>query len=621
MCGINGIYGFDNSANALQRVKAMNQKLSHRGPDNEGVYVDNHICLGHRRLSIIDLKQRANQPITDHTGRFTIVYNGEVYNFKEIRASLGAYNFTTETDSEVILAAYIKWGPSCLDRLNGMFAFAVWDLEKKELFLARDRLGIKPLYYSWSEKELIFSSEMRSLMAGRQDGNKLNMESVADFLRYQTVHAPATIIQGVNCLMPAHYIMLKNNKLTSQHYWKARINTLDACSYEKHCKNIREILYSAVEMRLISDVPFGAFLSGGIDSSAIVAMMSKLMPEKVNTFSVVFKDSQFDESIHSKLIANLYKTNHHEIPLGIEECVSEIPLSLSAMDHPSGDGPNTYVVSKATREAGITVALSGIGGDELFAGYKLFDRLYAVKSKKYLRSTPHILRQMLGWVIRNMIPDPSGEKISDLLNKEEINIKSAYSVIRKVLMDKTILKILNTKSLPANRVEHILDSELNGYLDDSHIYSQISIAEMNTYLQNVLLRDADQMSMAHALEVRLPFLDHRLIEYLLGISDDDKKTDTPKKLLVDSMYGLLPDQIINRPKMGFTFPWEKWMKNELKEFCALQLKSLSERSFINGQEVQLMWEQFIAGSKTVTWSGIWPIVVLEYWIEKNNVSA
>jgi len=222
MCGINGIYGFDNSANALQRVKAMNQKLSHRGPDNEGVYVDNHICLGHRRLSIIDLKQRANQPITDHTGRFTIVYNGEVYNFKEIRASLGAYNFTTETDSEVILAAYIKWGPSCLDRLNGMFAFAVWDLEKKELFLARDRLGIKPLYYSWSEKELIFSSEMRSLMAGRQDGNKLNMESVADFLRYQTVHAPATIIQGVNCLMPAHYIMLKNNKLTSQHYWKSK---------------------------------------------------------------------------------------------------------------------------------------------------------------------------------------------------------------------------------------------------------------------------------------------------------------------------------------------------------------------------------------------------------------
>lgn len=628
MCGINGIVGLKDAVIAKQKVTAMNTCMQHRGPDDEGTFVNDKIALGHRRLSIIDLSAAGHQPMRSSDGRYHIVYNGELYNYKELKFELqrivagsgqSAYFFQTNTDTEVIIAAYARWGTDCLKHFNGMFAFAIWDEQTQELFIARDRLGIKPLYYLFASGVFAFSSEVRSLLASDLIPKKLDENSLIDYLRYQTVHAPSTIVKGVKMLMPGHYIEMKRGELKIKNYWSLTNNIhnpLDGKDYKEVCKDVNLLLTKAVERRLIADVPFGAFLSGGIDSSAIVGLMSKVSSGRVKTFSVTFDETEFSEAKYAKLIANKFNTDHHEIKLKPADFIKQLPGALKAMDQPSGDGVNTYVVSKATKEAGITMALSGLGGDELFAGYDVFKRSLQLNNKQWLNVVPSFIRSAAGNILTMAKPGIASEKVAALLKQDAINFKSFYSLSRQLLMDEQIKGIVNTDQLIGNKVTEIIESS---QISNKSQISRVSIAEISTYMQNVLLRDTDQMSMAHALEVRVPFIDYTLVEYVLGLPDKYKVPKTPKKLLVDSLGDLLPDEIVNRPKMGFTFPWKLWIKNELKQFCENKLYALSKRKPFNEQGVMKLWEAFLKDNPRITWSRIWYLVVLENWLQENGI--
>ncbi|MBL7883089.1 MAG: asparagine synthase (glutamine-hydrolyzing), partial [Bacteroidia bacterium] len=576
-----------------------------------------------------DLSAAGHQPMPSFDGRYQIVYNGELYNFKELKFELQrvvagsnqqAYIFQTNTDTEVIIAAYIRWGADCVKRFNGMFAFAIWDTQNKELFIARDRLGIKPLYYFYTNGVFGFSSEIRSLLASDLLPKKLDEHGLIDYLRYQTVHAPNTIVKGVKMLMPGHCIEMKNEELKIKKYWSLTANISDESkgkSYEEVCKDVNTLLTKSVERRLIADVPFGAFLSGGIDSSAIVGLMSKVSSEKVKTFNISFDESEFSEAKYAQLIAKKFNTDHYEIRLTPKDFFNELPNALQAMDHPSGDGPNTYVVSKATKNAGITMALSGLGGDELFAGYDVFKRSLALNKKAWLNAFPQLIRGIGANTLKKLKPSVASEKIAELLKQQKINFNSFYPITRQVLMDNQISSILSRTPVIKNRVTEILEEAEILHLKSE--ISQVSIVEISTYMQNVLLRDTDQMSMAHALEVRVPFIDYTLVEYVLGLPDNYKSTASPKKLLVDSLGDLLPNEIVNRPKMGFTLPWKHWMKNELKSFCEEKMYSLAKRDVFNETAIITLWNHFMADNKSVTWSRVWHLIVLENWLQENNI--
>ena len=619
MCGINGIVNLGRTGNFGNQIRKMNAALAHRGPDNDGVYEDQGIALGHRRLSIIDLSSDGHQPM-NYANRFTIVYNGELYNFRELKNELSEITFKTNSDTEVILAAYAKWGENCLKHFNGMFAFAIYDQSNQELFIARDRLGIKPLYYSQINEQLIFSSEIRALLASGMIPKKMDLNSLEDYLLYQTVHAPATIIENVKMLMPGHFMKINNGSVIVKCWWKPVIKKNDhEVDYSTVCKDVRQLLRDAVERRLVADVPFGAFLSGGIDSSVILGLMSEVASSPVNTFSVTFDDSEFSESIYANQIAKKFKTIHHEIKLKPEDFLNELPNALDAMDHPSGDGPNTFVVAKATKMAGITMALSGLGGDELFCGYDIFKRSLELQNKKWLNSVPRPIRKVAGNFIRKKSSDVAGEKKAAILELKKINFESFYPISRQVLLNQQFKKIQNSKFKIQNFVFDIVSVIEKEFSDDNYLMSRVSIAEISTYMQNVLLRDTDQMSMASALEVRVPFLDYKLVEYVLNLPDDMKFPITPKKLLVDAVSDLLPSEIVNRPKMGFTFPWKNWMKNELKEFCETRLNSLGKRKPFDANGIKELWNSFLNDDPKVSWSRIWPLVVLSHWIEKNKI--
>lgn len=636
MCGINGIYGLKDANDAKLRVGQMNTAMSHRGPDDHGVFNDGPATLGHRRLSIIDLSSAGHQPMTSTDGRYTIVYNGELYNYKDLRFDLSrasrsisgeaqqSYLFATNTDTEVILAAYARWGAECLHRFNGMYAFAIWDNQSKELFIARDRMGIKPLYYSQQGDALVFASEIRSVLASGLVARKLNKRSLIDYLRYQTVHAPSTILDNVSMLLPGHYITISEAGFKIFRYWSLPAKANEAIagkSYKEVCSDVHSLLNAAVERRLVADVPFGAFLSGGIDSSAIVGMMSRVQHDKVKTFSVVFDEKDFSEAQYAQMIAKKFDTEHHEIHLRVSDFLEELPNALKAMDHPSGDGPNTYVVSKATRGAGITMALSGLGGDELFAGYDVFPRMLKLQKKRWFEMVPGFIRVMAGNALKSRKPGVQAEKMAELLKLNSFDLASAYPLSRQVLLDKQVSSLLKSKVLPSNRVLEIMADLASRSGKDLPLLSRVSAGEISTYMQNVLLRDTDQMSMAHALEVRVPFLDYTLVEYVMSVPDKFKEPHTPKKLLVDSLGDLLPPEIVNRPKMGFSFPWKHWMKNELRGFCEERLTALSRRELFDGDGVMQLWRSFLADDPRVTWSRVWPLVVLENWMQENKIES
>jgi asparagine synthase (glutamine-hydrolysing) len=625
MCGISGIVKLAINDEALYApIERMNQALAHRGPDDEGIWVEGPIALGHRRLSIIDLSSAGHQPMLSPDGNLVLVFNGEIYNFRALKAELSDYPFQSGSDTEVILAAYTRWGIDCLKKFNGMFALALWDRAKQSLLLARDHLGIKPLYLFEHAQKILFASEIRALLASGMVPRKINPSGLSDYLRYQTVHAPQTIVQGVRMLEPGHYVLIHGNGHCEEAaFWEpfGKKPKLEALDWKHACALVQEALLQSIERQMIADVPFGAFLSGGIDSSSIVALMSQVSTTSVKTFSVTFLEEAYSEAIYARQIAEKYKTDHHEIRLKADDFLHTIPIALKAMDHVSGDGPNTYVVSGATRRAGIKMALSGLGGDELFGGYPIFRRSKDLNNLQWVNNLPPFLRNAIAWSLQQSSSSVAVRKMAEVLRLSKMNPFSAYHLSRQSWSEASIAKLAPGLEKVPNAVSDILEKiQGQAFFSSAPLLSQISVAEISTYMQNVLLRDSDQMSMAHALELRVPFLDYELVELLLAVTDEVKLPNNgPKPLLVAAMGEWLPETIVKRPKMGFTLPYELWMKGALREFCSEHLKQLGNRPFFDAATLQKLWHDFLQGNPGVKWSHLWSLVVLEEWLENNGI--
>jgi len=622
MCGIAGIHGLEGLSDPEAVARRMTDAMAHRGPDATGVLRRGNAVLGHRRLSIIDLASHSNQPFVSADGRYALAFNGEIYNYRELKAQLD-WPWRTGSDTEVLLAAFARWGTDCLHRLHGMFAFAVHDAATDELFIARDRMGIKPLYWYRDDERVLFASELRALLATGLVPRRLDTDALVDHLRYQTVHAPATMVQGVRMLEAGHWLRISDQEVRTEQWYNlvaAADRSAEQLPIDQVRREVRDRLSRAVEKRLVSDVPFGAFLSGGIDSSAVVGLMAQASEQPVHTFSVVFDEEAFSEAKYARIVAEKFNTKHNAIRLQPADMLRLLPDALAAMDHPSADGLNTYVVSKVTKEAGITMALSGLGGDEVFAGYPVFARTLALWNKRWLTQFPRGLRSMAASVLAAARPGIASDKLGELLRLPAFSVDDTFPISRLTHTDQDLRRLLQREAFPPNRVAavmHRLIREHGGHA--LPFLSQVSLGELSTYLQSVLLRDTDQMSMAHALEVRVPFLDHELVEFALGVSDAQKFPRTPKQLLVDSLGDLLPGEIVNRPKMGFTLPWELWMRNELRGFCEERIARLDARPEFRQGAVAGRWQRFVAGDKRMNWSRLWSLVVLGDWLERNGI--
>ncbi len=620
MCGIAGIIT-KKSIPEPEVIKTMLKNLAHRGPDAEGVLIGIKVAFGHRRLSIIDLSDNANQPFEDYTKRFLIVFNGEIYNYQAIKSRID-YPWQSDSDTEVILAAYIKWGLKCLDYLNGMFAFAIYDNEKQELLIARDRLGVKPLYFYHSSEYFLFASEVRSLLSSGYIERKIDSESINGYLSGQAVKTPNSIVKDIHQLCPGEYAIYSLGNLKRNFYWsiisekKSEINA-SIQSYKEVLNHTRYLLEEAVKSRMVADVNVGAFLSGGIDSSAIVAIMAKYSDRPVDTFSIIFDDKKYDERKYAQIIAQRNKTNHTELLLEPKELINNLDNYFMSMDSPTVDGMNTWMVSKLVSSTGIKVVLSGLGGDELFAGYPGFTRWKKISSyksfffNKIVRSGISKLSQFKK--TRSLL------KINDLFDGNSFDLNDFYSNNRAVFLESEINQLLVSSNSSNKRNSWVdLNNEL---INEYPVYSQYSIGELTRYTLDVLLKDTDQMSMKWALEVREPFFDYKLVEYVLTVLDKHKLSNkTPKVLLVEAMGDLLPKEIVNRPKMGFSFPWDSWIRNELREYCHNSLLALSKRDFFKPKNIMEFWNQYLQQDKRINWVQIWSLVVLENWLSRNELT-
>lgn len=628
MCGICGIISLSNqplSADILQKIGQMNDALAHRGPDDAGIWHKGRIALGQRRLSIIDLSAAGHQPMLSPDKRTVITFNGEIYNYQDLKKQTPQYNYQGNSDTETLLAAYQKEGKTMLNKLNGMFAFAIWDEAKGRLLIARDHLGIKPLYYFIHNDYLIFASEIRALLASDLVPRRLNKHALGDYLRYQTVYAPNTLVEGVSMLMPGHFIEVQNGKINIESYFDFGVGLSDfgerAAEIRKPKSEIamvRQTLREAVDRQMMSDVPFGAFLSGGIDSSVVVGLMREVTSGDIDTFTISFDEKKFDESPYARAIAERFNTKHHEIKLSPNDFLESLPDALNALDHPSGDAVNTFVVAKATKREGIKMALSGLGGDELFGGYPIFKQSERLEKLGFLNHIPQVVRHSAGQLLKKMTPSVQSQKIAAVLSLDTINPNTAYPIFREVLnaeQRQTLLK--NGYASTQNPLPHSIP--ISKY-QNIPLYSQVSISEMSGYMQNVLLRDSDQMSMAHALELRVPLLDVELVKLVLRIPDAVKKGVGSKPLLVAAVSDLLPASLFDRPKMGFLLPFEGWMRNELRDFCTTHLTYLANRPEFHSIVIKELWQAFLAGQKGVSWSRLWTLVALAHWLKKNNLS-
>lgn len=631
MCGICGIISLTNqplSASILQKIGQMNDALAHRGPDDAGIWHNDTVALGHRRLSIIDVSAAGHQPMVSPDNQIVIAFNGEIYNYQDLKKQTPQYNYQGNSDTETLLAAYQKEGKTMLNKLNGMFAFAIWDALNKRVLIARDHLGIKPLYYFVHKDYLIFASEIRALLASDLVPKQLNKHVLGSYLKYQTVYAPDTLVEGISMLLPGHCMEIEGSLIKIEPYWTfenefSEKNTPLSINRLKVEEKVRQTLREAIDRQMMSDVPFGAFLSGGIDSSVVVGLMREVTSGDIDTFTVSFAEKQFDEAPYARAISDRFKTKHHEIRLSPNDFLDSLPDALNALDHPSGDAVNTYIVAKATRTQGIKMALSGLGGDELFGGYAIFKQSAQIQKMGFLNHIPQFVRHSAGQLLKKVHPSVSSNKIASVLSLEAVNPMAAYDYFREVF-DKD-----QRQALLKNGYADVLQSTLkhgqsletsNLKLETSNLYSQVSIAEMRGYMQNVLLRDSDQMSMAHALELRVPLLDIELVKLVLSIPDALKKGVGSKPLLVSAVSDLLPASLFDRPKMGFVLPFDGWMRNELRHFCAVLLQQLSDRPEFQGMAIKQLWQAFLAKEKGVTWSRLWTLVALAHWLNKNGLT-
>jgi asparagine synthase (glutamine-hydrolysing) len=615
MCGINGILGLGTLVDKENIILRMNQAMIHRGPDAGNTYHDDHISLGHRRLSIIGLDETGNQPMKSSNDDVVLVFNGEIYNYKELKLLTPTYPYKSHTDTEVIIALYQSFGfEKMLELIDGMFAIALWDIGKKKLCMARDRFGKKPFYYSIVEdgngrKQLVFSSEIRALLASELFLPKLNKDVLGEYLQIQCVREPNTIVKNVFQLPASNFCiidieqsnLIPSDKLTSKSFWSLNINKeFTNIDYSQAVKVGRDLFYKSIEKRMISDVPLAAFLSGGIDSSCVVAGMTQLSSSKINTINISFTEQELSEKKYAEMVAEKFNTNHQNIIVNESFFLDEVIQAVNNMDHPTGDGVNSYIVSKAAKNAGFTVALNGTGGDEFFAGYSIFSRMFPVRNL-----------QRLGVInLFNALPGKLKEKVlykepySRFLDNRQLNTAIIYSKSRSIF------------NHYGNDLK-MIDLQINSNLDENHWISQVTNWELDIYLKPLLLSDVDNMSMATSLEVRLPFMDHQLVTFAYSLSDDLKRTKQPKQLLIDFLDGSLPEEIWNRKKMGFTLPWKFWINTVLKDFVEAGLSMLESIDLC--KSLIATERECFKHDVNVKWSRIWTLAVLGHWIKNNKL--
>jgi asparagine synthase (glutamine-hydrolysing) len=596
MCGISGIVGrADESV-----VRAMIDAMRLRGPDDQGVFVDEpgRVCLGHRRLAIIDTSSAGHQPMS-FEGRYTIVFNGEIYNFRELRAELErkGCTFITQTDTEVILAAYVRWGDGCLRRLRGMFAFAVWDARKREMFLARDRFGIKPLYYACRGGIFAFASEIHALLATGVPERRVDPQALWYYLSVGSVVQPRTIVADVQSLPPGHFMLLRGSQQTIYRYWDIAENTLqlrhelEGISEERAVQELRHLLEEATRYHLIADVPVGAFLSGGVDSTAVVGLMARMASRPIQTYSIGF-ESQFEhlnELKWAQLAAKELHTDHTEVVITEREIASSLDRLIGAIDQPSVDGTNTFFVSEAARK-GVTVAISGLGGDELFCGYSHF-RPFA-RAAALAPAGTRTLGQILGKVgfalPRQLRGNLQLAAASPIDRYARVRLMMNEEMKRAAVAD-SFRDSFSPQAL-TYRYEPMLDRSLDAP-------TQVSYVELRGYLADTLLRDSDVMSMAHSLELRPVLLDHAFAEFAFALPGRLKlQKGRSKPLFVDAVRDVLPKAIVTRPKMGFELPLVAWLRTSLRAraddaFESPTARSIFSRTFLEQCDAELNGRQ------------------------------
>jgi asparagine synthase (glutamine-hydrolysing) len=631
----------------------MQNRLNHRGPDDRGSFVSSQsrFALAHTRLSILDLSAAAAQPMESMDGRYWIAFNGEIYNYRELRreielrhqsAEIGGeqqirgglsqiadsarqrpavgsqLRWRSNSDTEVLLNAFRIWGTESLEKLRGMFALAIWDEQERKLFLARDPFGIKPLYYYRSEDTILFASEMRALLASRLVPRKISQEGLSSYLRYGSVQDPLTIIDGINTIPPGRVLTVDCKQphprieTSLSATYKSPNSWLPPVSDRSEAVDVlREVLRDSVRMQLRSDVPIGTFLSGGIDSSALVALISTVADQVPKTFSVVFPERDFSEAVHARHVAELFGAEHHEIVLSEHGLLRLLPDALKAMDRPTMDGINTYVISKAVRESGITVALSGLGGDELFGGYPSFRR---VEQAQRLALLPDAFRKRAAhfghlW----MNGSTRRSKLWDLIGSD-LSACSVYRISRRLFAPDEI-RALVPNSCPGEESSCALN------VDPINVIAE---HELTGYMTHTLLRDTDQMSMAHGLEIRVPFIDPVVVSHVMRLPGKWKvEKNRPKALLLDTVGNLLPDEIWHRPKMGFTLPFSRWMTSAL----APELNQVFSNpgSFsklgIESSYARRVWSVFQSNPRDEPWSRSWALYALKRWCDENDVTA
>jgi asparagine synthase (glutamine-hydrolysing) len=595
MCGIAGYNSTQqkNFANA-----SILTKLAHRGPDAQAHWGEQGIDLYHSRLSIIDTDERSNQPFQDYTGRYVLVFNGEIYNFQQLKNSL-SYPWNTNSDTEVLMALLIQKGNQALSDLEGMFAFAFYDRQEQTLLLARDRFGKKPLYFHLTDNCFGFASEVRVLMQMFPSLNQVSTKQISNWLFWQTIPG-GTLVDGIQEFKPGSYSLLKEGKILEQgNYVRANPYSGQVTSRTEVLKQVKDKVTTAVEKRLVSDVPFASFLSGGVDSSIITAIAGQRLGADLNTFTVSFDESDFSEHHIALEVAKRYQSNHHEIHLKPNDFLDLLSEGLAATDHPSGDGLNTYVVSKYTQAAGFKMALSGIGGDEWFLGYPYFRKMSDWKKRSWIGLGARF-QSFLSFEKRK------GMEIAAAVAKYGGN---AYAY-QRILFDQCSIEEyfhLNKPTLFPPKEKGPFSQAL------------FSLQEWEYYMQPVLLRDSDQYSMAVGLELRAPFMDGDLVDYALAIPDKMKLGSRPKDLLISAFETELPRAVYDRQKKGFTLPWEQWMKNELRAFCETRIVNFTHR--MDGPSLLPEWNQFLSGKGDISWSRWWSIVALEDWMDRNGLNV
>jgi asparagine synthase (glutamine-hydrolysing) len=624
MCGILGIKSMVGTIDQ-QKLRLMRDTMSYRGPDSNGLWFDKaeKIGLAHLRLSILDPTPAGHQPREEAAYNCVISYNGEVYNYLEIRAVLEnkGYIFETGTDTEVVLKAYVEYGVNCLQYFNGMFAIAIWDGNKKELFLARDRLGIKPLYYLQTDNEFIFASETKVILKGLDKKPALNVQLIDSYMSFGYIPGENTLHQGVKRLMPGHYAVISDRNIEITEYWDLKFDDQNDKGFNYYVDESKKLLESAIDLRLRSDVPLGVFLSGGIDSSAVVCLVAERVDEPLKTFSIGYDFGKgFDETPYAKMIANQFKTDHHEIKITPAQFKEFIPEYIALMDEPVTEAAaiSLFFVAKLAKEK-VTVVLSGEGADEILGGYDLYqymnvlDKYRAVVGQAGSDFFASIANIALG----------KSHKVSKYLTMATLPIEQRYKGMSTYSDHEKEALYRSEFKAEIEQAQQITSCDFTKSLfdktKDEDALSKMLYFDTKTWLVDDLLIKADRMSMAASLELRVPFLDYRLVEFAATIPSKHKiKKGEGKYPLKKMMEGILPKNIIYRKKMGFPTPLKLMFQNELREYAENLLLSADTKllQFFKKTRIEQLIQEH-NNDKFDHHKTLWQLVVLEEWLRKN----